>query len=89
MTVSALAQGCDDIINTSITDAATGNMASYLVGYEKQFTYFLSFSGSQRADERALFKALKDEHLLCCKAFSKSTNVILSSNYMTYIKEPN
>lgn len=89
MTVGALAQGCDDIINTSITDVATGNTASHLSGYEKQFTYFLSFEGGQRADRRTLFKAPEDEHLLCFEAFSKATNVILSSNYMTYIKEQN
>lgn len=34
MTVGASAEGRDDIINTSITDVATGNMASYLSGYE-------------------------------------------------------
>lgn len=65
MTVGALALGCDDIINTSITDVAAGNMASYLSGYEKQFTNFLSFQGSQGADRRTLFKAPEDEHLLC------------------------
>lgn len=83
MTVSALAQGCDDIINTSITDVATGNMASYLSGSEKHLTYFFSFQGSQRAGKRMLFKAPGGEHLLCFEAFSKSKNVILSFNYMT------
>lgn len=68
MTVSASAEGHDDIINTSITDVAGGNMAQSQSDYENNPVFFFTDAKASSLDKGRGCKAPNTELLLCSEA---------------------